>query len=72
MQERIDIDELLALNPHIDRQMLEAAIELMRVMKQAGINSPGYNLASPYVRRQLRRSESAVDPRAVNLRRHTR
>jgi hypothetical protein len=68
MPEHLELEDILALNPQVDEQLLEQARELLRKIRQGGIKKHGYNLASPYTKRYgpVGRGES-LDPRTVRV-----
>ena len=53
MPGRIDYDELLARNPHIDPKQVEKANELYRGLRDMGVQRKGYDLAPPYGGRRV-------------------
>jgi len=73
MVDNIDLEEILALNPHIDKETLKEAIELMIKMQQSGVKEYNYNLISPFARRRATIDKDIEkDPRTVHVRRHSR
>ena len=73
MPEHLELEEILALNPQVDEQLLQQARELLRKMRQTALKKRGYNLASPYAKRHapVGRNET-VDPRTVRVGRSLR
>lgn len=68
MPEHLELDEILALNPQVDEQLLEQARKLLTKIRQQGISKHGYNLVSPYARQPRPVSqEGSVDPRTVRV-----
>lgn len=59
----LDIEELIAKNPKIDRDQLREAQELIEQLERRGVRRPIYEIKSPY-ERQL--------PRGRQERRNTR
>ena len=73
MVKNIDLEEILALNPHIDKEILKQAIELMYKMQKSGVKEYNYNLVSPFARRSVSIDKDAEkDPRIVHVRRHSK
>ncbi len=48
MSERFDADDVLARNPHIDREQVEEVMDLHRRLKDAGLQGKNYDLAPPF------------------------
>ena len=73
MPKHLELDEILALNPQVDEQLLNQSKELLSKLRQAGISKRNYNLVSPYSRRsELLSKEGSVDPRTVRVGRSAR
>jgi len=73
MVERLELEEILTLNPQIDRQMLEQAMDLLRKIRESSIGRPGYNLASPYARRYTSiGGDTEPDPRTAHVGRRSK
>ncbi len=70
MPDRIDIEEILRLNPHIDQKQLEEAIELRQKLRERGVRGAKYRLAPPFSGRRVsvRGVEGEDDPRTIHLR----
>jgi len=55
------LEDILALNPQIDEEMLVKAMALLQKMQERGLKGPGYKLAMPYSRHCTRtKSGSAI------------
>ncbi len=68
MPKAITLNEILSLNPQIDEKLLKKARDLRRELHQLGVNSRGYNLASPFRRRHKPISKrESHDPRSVQV-----
>ena len=68
MPKTITLNEILSLNPQIDKKLLKKARDLSRKLQQVGVNSRGYNLASPFGRRHKAISKKGShDPRSVQV-----
>ena len=72
MVENIDLEKILALNPHIDKETLKQAIELLCKMRESGVKDSRYSLISPFARRPAIPPDIERDPRTVHVRRHSR
>ncbi len=48
-----NIEEILAANPHIDPKELAEATDLLRRLRESGLNPSGYRLAPPFSRRHI-------------------
>ena len=57
MPKPVSKDKILKLNPHIDKSTLNESIKLSEVIEASGIKSAQYNLAFPFSRRRIRKSE---------------
>lgn len=69
MSKSLTLKQILSLNPQIDEKKLKQSIELLRKLRQVGINKRGYNLISPYSRHRhkLISKENKVDPRTIQI-----
>ena len=73
MPKTITLNEILSLNPQIDKNLLKKARDLSRELQQMGVNNRGYNLASPFDRRHKAISKrGSKDSRSVQVGRTTR
>jgi len=62
------LDEILKKNPHINKEMLKEAMDLMRNLQESGVVGTGYNLISPYAhRRKVINKDTECDPRTIHL-----
>lgn len=62
------IEEILALNPHIDEEKLEKAREILRKLRESRTGRAGYNLAPPFGHRRIFVGEGdSVDSRTIHL-----
>lgn len=69
MAEYPTLEEILALNPHIDKEELKKRIEILNKLCSFPTKAVRYNLALPYTRRHVSIDEdSGIDPRTVTLR----
>ena len=69
MDEYPALEEILTLNPHIDKEELEKRIEILNKLCSFQTKAIGYNLALPFTRRHVSIDEgSGIDPRTVTLR----
>ena len=69
MAEYPTLEEILALNPHIDKEELKKRIEILNKLCSFQTKAIGYNLAQPFTRRHVSIDEdSGIDPRTVTLR----
>lgn len=48
MPAQIDIEEILARNPRISREQLEQLREMLRQLRERGVERKGYDLAPPF------------------------
>ena len=63
-----DIEELIKSNPKIDREQLEAGLDLIRRIREGGSPGAGYRLVPPGTGRRTHAGEEAnSDPRTVRL-----
>jgi hypothetical protein len=70
MPEEVDLEELLASNPHVDPDELEKAREMLRKLRRSGVRGPGYRLAPPFSGRRVSvREDAENDSRRIHLRR---
>ncbi len=73
MTTRIDIEDVLACNPNVDRQELKRIQELLRRLQEAGVVRKGYDLAPPLGgRRATVQDDPLSDSRLVRLSRGPR
>jgi len=69
MAEYPTLEEILAQNPHIDKEELEKCTEILKKLYSFQTKAIGYNLALPFTRRHVSIDEdSGIDPRTVTLR----
>jgi len=69
MAEYPTLEEILVLNPHIDKEELGRYIEILNKLRSSQTKGIGYNLALPFTRRYVSiDEESGIDPRTVTLR----
>lgn len=69
MIEPLTFEEILALNPHIDKEELEKRMEILNKLRSSEMKGIGYNLALPFTHRHVFIDEdSSIDPRTVTLR----
>ena len=62
------IEEILALNPHIDEKELEKAREILRKLRDRGLGRAGYTLAPPFGHRRIVVGEGdSIDSRTIRL-----
>ena len=52
MPKKPKIEDLLRNNPQIDRQQLQASMELLEELKRRGVSNRGYQLATPFEGKQ--------------------
>lgn len=52
------VDEAAAANPKVDVETVREARELLEELRKQGFSRPGYDIASPYERRPLRKTHS--------------
>ena len=52
MVKKLELEEILERNPHIDAEMLRQAIEMVEKLKKYGVKGSRYKLVSPYARRR--------------------
>lgn len=57
MPKTIDKKEILKRNPYIKKAQLDASIALAQQLMESGIRAPGYNLASPFSPRRIRKAK---------------
>ena len=70
MAEYPTFEEILALNPHLDKEEIEEFREILRKLYNAKTEGTRYTLALPFAHRHTSIDEdTGVDPRTVNLRR---
>lgn len=68
MAEYPTMEDILALNPHIDEEKLEKAREILRKLRDSRTRRSGYSLAPPFVRRPISVGEGdKVDSRTIRL-----
>ena len=61
MPKIIDKKEILKRNPHIKETQLDDSIALTQQLKSSGIQASGYNLASPFSRRRIKKANGEFD-----------
>lgn len=68
MPKKINLQEILKKNQHIDPKKLAEAIKLTEQLRNLGVTRRGYRLDSPLTRRRVRTDMSdEYDPRTVRL-----
>lgn len=55
MPKTISKQEILKHNPHIKKKQLDASIALAQQLMASGMRASGYNLASPFSPRRIRK-----------------
>ncbi len=69
MSERFDADDVLARNPHIDREQIEEGMDLHRRLRDAGLQRKEYDLALPFGgRRASFKDDAHSDVRIIRKR----
>ena len=69
MSERFDANEILALNPQVDREQSEAVMDLHRRLQEAGVQRKSYDLAPPFGgRRASVQDDARSDVRVIRKR----
>ena len=61
MPKSINKQEILKRNPHIKQSQLDNSIALSQQLMESGIQVAGYNLASPFSRRRIRKLRGEFD-----------
>ena len=70
MAEYPTLEEILKLNPHIDKEELQKHIEILNKLRSSKTEGVGYKLALPFTHRHVFLNEdSSIDPRTITLRR---
>lgn len=68
MPEQFTLEQLIALNPDIDKDQLEQSRKLRNKLRANGTKGAKYGLASPFVCRRVAVGENAdSDPRTIHL-----
>lgn len=68
MAEYLTLEEILALNPHLDKEEIEKCREILHKLRDSKTKGARYNLALPFARRHIFIDEdTSIDPRTVNL-----
>ncbi len=68
MPSQIDLDEILARNPGVNREQLEEATKLFQELREQGVGRKGYDLAPPAGgHRAVVRDDARTDSRVVRL-----
>ena len=63
------LEEILAQNPHIDKEELKKRVEILNKLCSFQTKATGYNLALPFTHRHVSiEEENGTDPRTVTLR----
>lgn len=71
MPKRIDLDEIVEKNPHVDPEKLRESMELLEELRNRGVYERGYQLVPPFSGRRIQVIDnSAEDPRTVHLKRN--
>ena len=69
MVEYPTLEEILAQNPHIDKEEFKKRLEILDKLRNFQTKGSRYNLALPFTRRHVSiDEESGIDPRTVTLR----
>jgi hypothetical protein len=71
MTKKLDLDELLRRNPHVDQGKLQEGRELAEKLREAGVKGKGYHLASPGEHRKAQVVDTKGERNAVHLRNAT-
>jgi hypothetical protein len=58
MPKIIDKNELLKLNPHVNRDLLKESMLITQLLEESGVKMSDYNLASPFSRRRAKKDKS--------------
>ena len=70
MTEYPTLEEILALNPHIDKEEFEKSKEILNKLRNSKAKGAGYKLALPFTHRHLFVDEGdSIDSRTITLRR---
>ncbi len=70
MTESPTLEELIALNPHIDPNELQKTRDILTGLRRNRLKKAAYGLAAPFTRRPIRVGEAGkADPRTILLRR---
>lgn len=73
MPKEFDLEDVLRRNPHIDRERVKEAQELIRRLREKGVQRKGYDLAPPFGgRRVIAKDAPAAAPRLLRSRRPPR
>lgn len=69
MPDYVDLEEILRLNPHLDREELERSRAALRKLREGGRRNAGYRLAPPFAGRRVSvNGGGREDPRTIHLR----
>lgn len=70
MPNRLDIEDILARNPHLNIEMVNEAKELDQQLREMGLLRKGYDIVAPFGRRRLSAQDDAkLNPRHMRRRR---
>ena len=70
MSDRLDVEQILQANPHINQEELAHTREVLRKLRESGVRPTGYRLVLPYNGRRVAiGTDDKNDPRTVVLRR---
>ena len=68
MVEHLDVEEILNLNPHIKREKLQQAHDILLHLRERKVRRAGYGLAPPFSRRRVSvKTHDDSDSRTVRL-----
>ena len=68
MVEHLDVEEIFNLNPHIKREKLQQAHDILLHLRESKVMRAGYRLASPFARRRVSvKTQDDLDSRTVRL-----
>lgn len=67
MPKKLDIEEILRKNPHIDKAKLREGRELSEQLRDLGLMGKGYNLVSPGKERRAQIADSKGQRYAIRL-----
>jgi hypothetical protein len=70
MSEFPSVEEILALNPHINKEEFEKAREVLQKLQKGRTKGSGYGLLPPFERRHITVGEGdKMDRRTIHLKR---
>lgn len=68
MRSTPDLEDILKANPQVDPSELTKSLDFAQQLKEAGLEAPGYRLASAGESRRVHVSDTKGQRRAVSLR----